>query len=276
MDENRPRYSLKAPGASDSPRRLPGRGSFPGVDDRLVEPEVTRDEIIGGHRMTASPAERPHATQHSRLDYVLQAHAAPGYEVAADLLTRHDQESDFATDVCVFKEDADPVTGGRHLEELAFEIVSEQGDHSVTEKAVRMQRRGVRRIFAVWVKGVRRVCEWSAEDRGWWPLESGGHIEDPSLVAPLAVAALLDAAAADHAVVAALVAKGDPTIRQRESEAKSQGVAESVLKVLEARGIALSAAQRQEILNCRVPNRLDRWLRRASTASSAAEITSEP
>src|SRR3954468_4922321 len=99
MDENRRGYDLKAPGRSDggAPRHLPGRGSFPRVDDHLVEPEVTRDEIIGGHRIVASPAQIPHAHQHPPLDYVLQAHVASGYGAAADLLPRHDQESDFAS-----------------------------------------------------------------------------------------------------------------------------------------------------------------------------------
>src|SRR5215475_11566057 len=145
MDENRRGYDLKAPGRSggSSPMRLPGRGPFPRVDDHLVEPEVTRDEIIGGRRIVASPANPPHANQHTRLDYVLLAHAAPGYTAATDLLTRHDVESDFATDTCVYKDEVDPATGTRYLEEIAFEVVSEQNEGVVTEKACRMRRRGV-------------------------------------------------------------------------------------------------------------------------------------
>ncbi|HEV7668001.1 MAG TPA: hypothetical protein VGS22_05725 [Thermoanaerobaculia bacterium] len=79
MDENRRAYSFKAPGpdGTGSAMRLPGRGSFPHVDDHLVEPEVTRDEIIGGRRMEASPSEVRHADQQTELDYVLRAHVAP-------------------------------------------------------------------------------------------------------------------------------------------------------------------------------------------------------
>ncbi len=111
MDENRRAYSLKAPGPGGpgSSMRLPGRGSFPDVDDRLVVPEATRDEIVNGRRVEASPSEAPHADQHSRLDYVLQAHAAPGYRASCDLLTRHAIDSDFASDVCVYKEGIDEV-----------------------------------------------------------------------------------------------------------------------------------------------------------------------
>jgi hypothetical protein len=243
---------------------------LPDVDDHLVQPEVTRDEIIGGRRVVLSPAKEPHATQHFQLDYLLGAHLAPGFTAATDLLTRHDVESDFATDTCVYKEGADPATGGRHLEEIAFEVVSEQNERYVTEKALRMHRRGVRRIFAVWVKGPRRVCEWFPESQSWRPLDTGSRIEDPCLVAPLAVAALLDAAAADNAVVEALVSKGNSAILRREAAV----VAEDILRVLEARGVVVSAAQRQEILSCQDRDRLDRWLRRAAVASSAGEITS--
>jgi len=46
MDEDRGDYG---PSGGGAPRHLPGRGPFPRVDDHLVEPEVTRDQIIGGH-----------------------------------------------------------------------------------------------------------------------------------------------------------------------------------------------------------------------------------
>ena len=279
MDERRPAYSLKAPGSpgSGSSLRLPGRG-FPRVDDHLVEAEVTRDEMIGGRRIVASPAHAPHATQHTRLDYVFEAHKAPGYEAATDLLTRHDQESDFASDTCLFKEGTDPETGARFLEEIAFEVVSEQNEAIAREKAVRMQRRGVRRIFTVVVKD-QRVCEWSAATKNWRRLDPDSVIEDPCLVKPLPVAALLDAATADNAVVEALAAKGNPALQSRERAAELKGEvkakAEAILAVLEARGVALNGPQRQEILRCQDLDRLDRWLRRAALASRADEVTSE-
>jgi hypothetical protein len=260
---------------------LPGRGSFPRVDDRLVHPEVTRDEVVAGQQMVASPAQAPHANQHSRLDYVLQAHVAPGYQAATDLLTRHDTDSDFATDACIYKDGIDPETGARYLEEIAFEVVSEQSERLVTQKAVEMHRRGVRRIFSVWVKGPQRVCEWSPESQSWRLLDRESSIQDPScLVRPLSVAGLLDAAAADNAVAEALLAKGNPILQKREAaaraEGRAEGVAKSILSVLEARGVAISPSRRQEILACSDLDRLDRWLRRAAFASSADEVSSEP
>src|SRR6185295_798278 len=88
---------------SDLPLRLPGDSSFPSfprIDDHLVEPEVTRDEIIGGERVVALPSEPPQARQKMLTNYVLRGHIVPGYATAADLLTRYDEESDFGTDAC--------------------------------------------------------------------------------------------------------------------------------------------------------------------------------
>ena len=251
---------------------LPGRGPFPPVDEHLVEPEVTRDEIIEGRRVVAFPAEAPHADQHGELQYVLRAHVAPGYVAAVDLLTRFDQKSDFASDVCVRRAGVDPQTGRRHLEELAFEVVSEQREQSVAEKVPRMHRRGVRRIFALFIKS-RQVCEWSAEGAGsWQPLDPGSWIEDPCLARPLAVAAMLDAAAADDAVIEALAAKDNPALRRREAQAKAEGIALSILRVLEPRDIAVRPSQREGVLRCADLDRLRHWLGQAVLAASADEV----
>jgi len=292
MGEKHSGYSLKAPGRSGLAVHLPGRGSFPAIDDHLVKPEVTRDEIIGGRKVIALPALPAHGNQHSDLDYVLKAHVGPGYRSSVDLLTRFDVDSDFASDVCVYRTGVDPETGGRFLEEIAFEVVSEQNERVVSEKAPRMLRRGVRRVFAIFVKGQRRVCEWSTASGGWQTLDPASSIEDPCLAVPLPVSVLLDAAEADNAVVEALAAKGNPAIRRREAAARSEGKAEgkiegkaeakteeraeSVLKVLAARHVIVTEAQRMEVLSCRDLGRLDRWLQKAVLAASAHEVLAEP
>ncbi|HYN20396.1 MAG TPA: hypothetical protein VE078_05515 [Thermoanaerobaculia bacterium] len=283
MDDHSPTFDLKAPGATGEALHLPGQRSFPPLDEHLVEAEVTRDEIIGGRRVVALPSHPPHATRQFKLDYVLAPHITSGYIGASDLLTRVDVESDFASDACVYKEGIDPQTGTRYLEEIAFEVVSEQNEGVITEKAVRMHRRGVRRIFAIFVKGERRVGEWSSESRSWRILAPSSHIEDPCLEVPLQVAALLDAAAANQAVVEALAAQGDPTLRRREAAARSEGEArgeatgksKTILQVLDARGIAVSPLQREEISRCDDLDRLDHWARRAALASSTAEVLAD-
>jgi len=143
-----------------------------------------------------------------------------------------------------------------------------------------MHRRGVRRIFAIFVKGNKRVCEWVPETQSWRALDADARIEDPCLVTPLSVTALLDAAAAANSVVRALDAKDNPEILQLKATAKSEGealgeargMAEAILKVLQKRGILVSEAQRQEIVGCHDLNRLDEWLDRAVTAASIAEV----
>ncbi len=279
MDENRSGLSLKAPAGSGGSLHLPGRGSFPLVDDHLVEPEVTRDEIIAGRRVVAQAAEKPHAVKQASLDTLLGNHVASGYSVATDLITRFAVDSDFASDSCVFKDGIDLVTGRRYLEEIAFEVVSTQSERKAMEKAEVMHRRGVRRIFGIWVKGRPRVGEWSAESRSWRLLDEGSQIEDPCLGAPLPVKALLDAALVRRAVVRALEIQGEPAIQEMKAAAKAEGeargVARSILKILEARGIAVSSGQREEILSCIDLERLDRWLLRAGVATSADEVTSE-
>jgi hypothetical protein len=284
MDEKRSGYDLKAPGATGAAQYLPSRGDFPRLDDHLVVPEVTRDEVIKGRRVVAMPAAPPHGDQHFRLDYVVAAHVAPGYEGSTDLLTRMGKKSDFATDACIRKTGTDPATGTRYLEAIAFEVVSTQSERDAADKAEEMLARGVRRVFGIFVKGPRRVCEWSLESGRWVPLDAGARIEDPCLVTPLAVPALLDAAQADDAVVEALKAKRNPEILKLEAAAKVEGKAEgeakgmagAILKVLEARGVAVSPAQREEILRCSDLARLSRWVVRASLATSAAEVTAEP
>jgi hypothetical protein len=268
MDEKRSGMSLKAPGSSGGPLRLPGRGPSPAVDDHLVVPEVTRDEIIAGRKVVAFPAEAPHGDKQVDLDTLLRLHVAPGYVVSADLITRFAVDSDFASDTCVRREGVDPATGRRHLEEIAFEVVSTQSERNAAEKARVMHRGGVRRIFGVWVKGRRKVCEWSAESEGWRPLEEGSRIEDRCLGAPLPVKALLDAAWVPRAVVQALEAQGDPAIQELKEAAKAQGIAESILAVLAARGITVSPERREEILGCSDTDRLQRWLREATTEAA--------
>lgn len=55
-------------------------------------------------------------------------------------------------------------------------------------------------------------------------------------------------------------------------EGKAEGKAEAVLAVLKARGVAVSEAVRTRVLGCHDLNTLDRWLARAATAASDAEV----
>src|SRR4051812_30641197 len=120
---------------------------LPSIDDRLVEPE-TRYEMYDGELVYVPPADPPHGIRHSKISALVEAHAAADFEVASDMLTRTSKTSDVAPDVSVFPSARDPVTGGRQLEQLAFEVVSTQSIKRAGQKAAKLTERGVRRVFA--------------------------------------------------------------------------------------------------------------------------------
>ncbi len=240
MDENRPPYRLRAPGAAaPAPSyELPAYGDArrprrrPRVDEHVIRPELDRREMIDGEIMQTFPAEFQHAVQNGDLDYLLRAHLASGYRVASDLVTRHDRDADFASDSAVVRDGIDPRTGSRYREELAFEIVSQQPRTRATRKAPTMLKRGIKRVFAVFVKqGV--VAEWqpdeSIKEKGRWVnLAADAKICHPSLAEPMPVGAILDAASADDTVARALDAKGNPVIREIRAKEKAAGKIEGL------------------------------------------------
>jgi hypothetical protein len=253
-------------------------GAGPALDEHLVEPE-TRWEVVDGSRLQASPALPAHADPHFRMDYVLGGHLAEGYVGATDLLTRWSSENDYATDTSVRRAGTDATTGDRYLEEMAFEVAYTQPRAELETRARLLVQRGVRRVFAVFVKQ-GTVAEWSREDGIWRLLPASAVIADPCLAQPLPVRALLDAAAADEAVARALVARRHPVIeefgqtryRQGETVGEINGLRRSLRNILARRGLALDARQRARMEACTDPDMLDEWLGRAATATHADEI----
>jgi Uma2 family endonuclease len=276
--------------ASGSQPASAGGGVLP-PDARLAEPE-TRYELIDGKRVYVSPADEPHATEHFALGYLLAAHVGVRYRGAVDMLTRTSETSDYAPDASVFPADPDPETGGRRLEELAFEIdrsaegaphwgplvgeiASTQSRASATRKARGLAGRGVRRVFCLDLRG-RRVLEWDRDDDDWRAADAAGAIADRCFVKPLPIAALLDAAGRDDEVARALLAKRNPVIEQAVAEGEARGEARSLLRFLEARGLDVPEELRARILACTDRERLDRWIGRAATAASATEVVDDP
>ncbi|XXY47713.1 Uma2 family endonuclease [Sorangium sp. So ce269] len=296
-------HALLAPGADASGRTLhaPPQGGArqraPHVDDRLAPPE-TRVEYLDGAEIFAAPADPPHATQHFDLTYVLGAHVTKGYRGAVDMLTRVDEGSDYAPDASVFP--VKPDRGGRRrLEELAFEVCDKQALSVPTSKARRLIDRGVRRVFCILVKQ-RRVLEWSRATDGWQPLPKDAVIEDPCLVRPLPIQALLDAASSDDAVARALLDKRVPALEAALAAGEARGAAlgeargaargaalgeargaalgeirmaqEAITTVLRSRRIDIPAEVARAIADCDDVNKLRRWLKSAATAMTAADV----
>jgi Uma2 family endonuclease len=243
---------------------------LPAIDDRLVAPE-TRYEMFDGELVYVPPADPPHGSRHVQVAALVEAHTGSELEVAADLLTRTSRRDDIAPDVSVYPAASNPDTGGRQLEQLAFEIVSTQSLGDAGRKAAKLTGRGVRRVFAIDVER-SRALEWSASLGAWVELAPGAYIEDPALEVALPIGALIHAAKTDDAVARALIARRNPVIEAVRAQDRVAGKVESLLLILTARSIALDNATRGRILSERDPQRLDRWIARAAIATAIAEV----
>jgi hypothetical protein len=252
---------------------------LPRIDDYAVEPESGM-EMFHGEVREALPAGPLHSRQHVRVAVVVQAYTAPGYGSDLDLLTRQSGDDNFASDTCIRKDGYDPATGARYLEELVFEIKSTQNEKNLRERAQIMARRGVRRVFAISVRGdaaaarleAGPVREWDAVHEMWRVLGKDEVIEDPCLYRPLSVRALLDAVEADRAVARAYFDRHTDVVEEYGNARAQQAVRDSLLMLLEARGIALDAAARERIAGCTDVTALQRWLVRAASAATVPEI----
>jgi Uma2 family endonuclease len=249
----------------------------PDIDERLVTPG-TRYEMLDGELVYVAPAEGPHAILHSKVLALVEAHAGPEFDVACDLLTRTSKKNDLAPDVSVFPIAPDPQTHRRQLAQLAFEIVSTESLRHAGKKAAELVARGVRRVFAINVER-ERVLEWSSALGTWSMLDTSAHVVDPTFATPLPIEALVRAAKADDVVARALLAKGNPVINearaQDRAEGKREGLAEALVTMLSARGIALDSAERVRIHGERDPAILARWLVRAATCRDALQLFDE-
>lgn len=96
-----------------------------------------------------SPADPPHSRRHAKLSALLETHAFPEFVVGCDQLARTSKVDDVAPDVSVYPDAPDPRTGGRQLEQLAFEVVSTESLGHAGRKAAKLAARGVRRVFAL-------------------------------------------------------------------------------------------------------------------------------
>lgn len=251
---------------------------LPDIDDRLVESEA-RYEMFDGELVYVPPADPPHAERHVQLCALIEAHTGSAFETGCDLLTRTSKVDDVAPDVSVYPAAPDPRTGRRQLEHLTFEVVSRQTLARVSQRAIKLAARGVRRVFAIDVER-SRALEWSAALGAWSMLDADGHITDTALEVPLPIAALIHRAKADDAVARALLAKRNPVLEADRARSMEEGIArgkaEAILSMLAARGVSLDDAQRDQILGERGRARLERWIERAVAGASAAEMLAEP
>jgi hypothetical protein len=169
-------------------------------------------------------------------------------------------------------------TGHLALPRLAFEVVSESSLGHAGLKAAKLRARGIGRVFALHLRR-KRVLEWSQAREAWVPL-TAARIKDRALSVPLPVAALLESAKSDDSVARALLAKRNPVLEEARARDRAdadraghaRGLSEAVAAVLASRGIELARAEAARIRRERDPQTLDRWLDRAATCASVAEL----
>jgi hypothetical protein len=246
--------------------------AFPPVDARLVAPE-SGYEVEDGGVVKVSPSDDLHGIRHSKLSALLEAHVAHDYEVASDMLTRLTEIDDIAPDASVFPQGRDPATGGRYIEELAFQVLNTEKLSAAAKQAVKLTARGVRRVFAIDVVRLR-FFEWSPEV-GWAIGNEAGCIEDRALAVPLPIAALVHSAKADDAMARALLAKQNPVLHAAllgtALAGKIEGKAEALLTILRARGLQPSGAD-EERIRASSEAELDARLVSALACSGVAEL----
>ena len=218
---------------------------------------------------------------------LLEAYCAAGYNAASDMLTRTGLREDFAPDGSIYPIARDPTTGGRMLEELAFEVVVTESLAHAGRKAASLIRRGVRRVFAIDVERGRGLA-WSSELDGWEILAADAMIEDRVLVTALAIRDLVSAGSADDAVARALLAKRNAVVRtaveegrtegraqgraEGRTEGRAQGRAEAIVAILVARGLSPRPDERDLILATDDEDVLARWLAAVATCTSVAAL----
>jgi len=281
--------ALLAPGASSSyvSARAPGRGDArPPIDERLAAPE-THTQVEEGVTIETMGANPPHATRHAEVSHVFRGCLAAGYEAAVDMLTRVDATNDRAPDVSVFPIGADKTTGGRKLEELTFEVCDSESVGHVTGKARLFVERGVRRVFHVRVDD-GAVYEWKRAKDAWVKLAGGATISDRCFVVPIPVKALVQRVLADDTVARALIARGNPVIVAAVAEAREAGtlkgrregrelgMQDSLLLLLERRGLQLDAPHRAQITSCTDLATLTHWFGRAVDAARVEDVFDAP
>lgn len=252
--------------------QVPVEKSFPKLDDHVVEPEG-REELLRGRKLYAAPAHPEHGDPHFRIDATVGPSLTRDRVGSTDMITRVADDGDLATDTSIRRRGIDPATGQRYLEEMVFEVVNTQRLSDVTAKAEELAARGVRRIFAVFVrKGV--VSEW--RDDQWEPLSEDDEIVDECLASPIPVKALLRDSEVGPATVRGLLARKEPALLQllteREEKGELDGRRAALRTLLAARGLTLDEAQRARVEACDDVATLDAWITRAATATGTLGV----
>jgi hypothetical protein len=272
---------MLAPDHSDGTAYAPSHGQrLPPIDERLVVPE-THTQVIDGVELRTMGANPPHSTRHFEATHVFGGVLADGYEGAVDMLTRTDANTDAAPDISVFQSGSDPSTGGRKLEEIAFEVLDTERLSHASAKVTKLAARGVRRLFAIRVAS-KQVYEWSAEHGDWTELALDAQIVDRCFRVPVPVAAFVERLVADDTVADALLKKKNRVIARALEDERKRGLRDGrsdglrtaramLLALLEARH-TVTDAQRAAVNTCESLDALQQWTLRVVAGEDVVAV----
>jgi hypothetical protein len=248
------------------------RGPFRADQIRNGDPyELSRGHAI--HCMTAGGrGSRANLVGGSMLDSdpeVEEAGVDTGYSPGSDTLRAPDIAIGNVPDAPGWVQGAPP---------LAVEYADTGHDErDLATKISELLDAGTRIVWVVRLVGPRRV-EIHESGKAMRLAHPGEELAAPGILRnPVPVDALYDRKAAHEVTLRNLLQRrGYRDLDDVRTESRSEGQVEalrrSVLDVLEARGLAAGDAIRAAIEGCRDPDLLRRWLARAATCATAAEV----
>lgn len=266
-----------------------GYGERPGPYRASDVREGESCELVNGHKIECSPAGTRHG-ESARLGAQTLGSDPAVHSAPVDLgIEFNDGKNLRAPDVAVGDF---PIAPGwyKGVPPLCVEYADEHQDEAdLKNKIKELQHIGVKYIWVVRLVGPLRVEVHERGKRKQLVSEHGTLTAPGVLQNPVPVRALVDAKESEKVTLRNLMQRQgyrglDEALSQAreagqlegraagEALGRAKGKAESLLTILEARGIGLSPAQRDQILSCRKDAQLGIWLRRAASAATAFDV----
>ena len=252
------------------PTRPQTRDHGPFQADQLKDGD--RYELSNGHPIYCHPSGRQHAGPNLTGGSVLETD--PDVEWAGvDAGFTPEPGSLRAPDVAVAPAGDEPgwISG---VPPLALEYAGPGQDEADLEvKIAELLANGTQQIWVVRLIGPRRV-EVHRPDT---PMRTAGPGEMLTATGilrnPVPVEALYDRAESHRMVLRNLLQReGYESIQAILEQGIEQGVASSILALLEGRGLSVDATIRERVTGCRDAAELNRWLLRAAQVPDALQI----
>jgi Uma2 family endonuclease len=155
-----------------------------------------------------------------------------------------------------------------------------QNEDKLQQKIADLLAAGTRYLWVVRLVGPRRV-EVHERGKKMRTVGPGKELTAPGVLKnPVRIEALYDRSEAERATLTNLLQRCgyedlDAVLAAGRTEGRTEGLAASVIAVLEARGIRITKAARERVERCADAAQLDRWVRRAAVLQKVGEMFDE-